>query len=208
MASRGDVTRKKILDAAQEIILQQGYSQSTVDRVLERTGLTKGAFFYHFKSKQALIRALIDRYSADEAGVLGEALRRGEALAREPLQQLLVTVGILIEEADALAEADAGPPPGCLFGSYAYEMESIVPEVHEVLRSSAREWRRLVREKLDEIADTHPPRGDVDLDDLADGLLTAYEGGFIIGRMMNDPRQVARQLRNYRALLEFTFGAA
>ncbi len=175
--------------------------------MLEKTGLTKGAFFYHFKNKSELIKALIDRYAEDEAGILGRALQRGEALARDPLQQLLVTIGILIEEAEALAESTPrGPNPGCLFGSYAYEIESIVPEVHEVLRHSAREWRTLVRGKLDQVAAVHPPRGDVDLDDLANGLLVAYEGGFIMGRMLDDPHQLARQLRNYRALIEFTFG--
>ena len=33
----------------------------------------------------------------------------------------------------------------------------------------------------------------------------AYEGGFIIGRMLKDPHELARQLRNYRTLLEFSF---
>ena len=58
---------------------------------------------------------------------------------------------------------------------------------------------------LDAIAATRPPRDGVDLDDLASGLLAAYEGGFIIGRMLKDPHELARQLRNYRTLLEFSF---
>ena len=206
MSNRGAATRQKILDAAQQLILEHGYSQASVDRVLERTGLTKGAFFYHFRNKVELTKALIDRYAADEAGILGEAMRRGEILARDPLQQLLVTVGILIEDAAKLADArPGGPPPGCLFGSYAYEMEIIVPEVHEVLRKSAAEWQASVRRKLDAIAATRPPRNGVDLDDLASGLLAAYEGGFIIGRMLKDPHELARQLRNYRTLLELSF---
>lgn len=206
LSGRGAVTRQKILDAAQQIILEQGWSQASVDRVLEKTGLTKGAFFYHFKNKNELIKALIDRYAQDEAGILGRSLKRGEALARDPLQQLLVTIGILIEEAENLAAGGAGGPhPGCLFGSYAYEIETIVPEVHAVLRESAEEWRAIVRAKLEEIAAHHPPRASIDLDDLANGLLAAYEGGFIIGRMLGDPHQLARQLRNYRALVEFSF---
>jgi TetR/AcrR family transcriptional regulator, transcriptional repressor for nem operon len=207
MSSRGELTRQKILDATQEVILQQGYSQASVDRVLEKSGLTKGAFFYHFKSKNDLIKALIDRYASEETDVLVRSIARGEALARDPLQQLLVAVGIMIEEADVLAQSTAaGSHPGCLFGSYTYEIDTIVPEVHEVLRRTAIEWRTMVRGKLDEAAAEHPPCGAVDLDDLANGLLVAYEGGFIMGRMLNDPGQLARQLRNYRALLEFTFG--
>ena len=93
MSSRGAATRQKILDAAQQLILEHGYSQASVDRVLERTGLTKGAFFYHFRNKVELTKALIDRYAADEAGILGEAVRRGESLARDPLQQFHEAAG-------------------------------------------------------------------------------------------------------------------
>ncbi len=136
-------------------------------------------------------------------------MERAEALSKDPLQQLLIAIGFLIEQAEQAAREQAdGPAPGCLFGSYAYEIDSFVPEVHAILKNSALFWRTLVREKLEQVATRHPPRAEVDLDALADGLLVAFEGGFIMGRMLEEPEQLARQLRNYRTYLELLFGLA
>lgn len=60
-ASRNpDLTRQKILDVAFEEILLKGYQGLRVDQVLKITGLTKGAFYHHFTSKQALGHAVVD----------------------------------------------------------------------------------------------------------------------------------------------------
>jgi TetR/AcrR family transcriptional repressor of nem operon len=206
MAKRGEATRQKILDAAQAIILEHGYSAASVDRVLDKTGLTKGAFFYHYKTKNELIRALIDRYAASEERILDGSLARADTLSRDPLQRLLIALGFLIEMAETAGQAHPGDPnPGCLFGSFAYEMESVVPEIRDILRTTARHWRTALRQRLDQIASRYPPRLDVDLDAVADNLLVAYEGGLIVGRMLDDPRQIAQHLRNYRNYLELLF---
>ncbi len=55
-----DLTRQKILDVAFEEILLKGYQGLRVDQVLKMTNLTKGAFYHHFASKQALGHAVID----------------------------------------------------------------------------------------------------------------------------------------------------
>lgn len=55
-----DLTRQKILDVAFQEILLKGYQGLRVDQVLKNTALTKGAFYHHFASKQALGHAVID----------------------------------------------------------------------------------------------------------------------------------------------------
>lgn len=55
-----DITRQRILDVAFEEILLKGYQGLRVDQILKNTGLTKGAFYHHFSSKQALGHAVID----------------------------------------------------------------------------------------------------------------------------------------------------
>ena len=47
-------SRTRLLDAAMHVIRAQGYSATTVDDICSEAGLTKGAFFYHFKSKEDL----------------------------------------------------------------------------------------------------------------------------------------------------------
>jgi len=206
MAKRGEQTKEKILEAAFCIVMEQGLSTMSLDRVLERTGLTKGAFFYHFKSKDELICALMDRHAEFENKLLEETVARAGNMSRDPLQQLLITMSLLIEQAEEAAKVNPGDPnPGCLFGLYAYELESFLPEIRDVMRQSAVHWREVLRNQLDRIASEYPPRLDVDLDGLADNLLVTYEGSLIMGRMLGDPQQVVIHLRNYRAFLELLF---
>lgn len=54
-------TRRKIIDAAQTLFLQKGYEQTTIlDIVAELEGLTRGAFYHHFKSKEEVMDAIMD----------------------------------------------------------------------------------------------------------------------------------------------------
>ena len=52
---------EKLLAAGRSLFVSQGYEQTTVDQVADRAGLTKGAVYFHFDSKEALLLALLDR---------------------------------------------------------------------------------------------------------------------------------------------------
>src|SRR5580658_8566792 len=55
--------RSKLLDAALSLIREKGYSSTTVEDLCLRAGVTKGAFFHHFKSKDALAVAAANHWS-------------------------------------------------------------------------------------------------------------------------------------------------
>ena len=54
MARDGTMTRTKIMDAAERLILEQGFGGTSIDRVIEGAGVTKGTFFYNFRTKTDL----------------------------------------------------------------------------------------------------------------------------------------------------------
>lgn len=55
-------TKSKILDSADELFRQCGYEQVSVDAIVEKAGISKGAFYVHFDSKDVLLAALIAEY--------------------------------------------------------------------------------------------------------------------------------------------------
>jgi len=59
---RGDLTRRKILAAAQTSFSQRGYDATGVADICQRAGVSKGAFYHHFPSKQALFIALLQEW--------------------------------------------------------------------------------------------------------------------------------------------------
>src|SRR5581483_11975057 len=137
MPKNGAETRTELMDAAQNLILAQGFAGTSVDAILERTGLTKGAFFHHFKSKHDLARALVERYAAADIELLERNMERAERLHRDPLQQVLIFLGLYEELAEQLPD----PTQGCLLASYLYEAQLFDDSVHEVIRVNVKQWR-------------------------------------------------------------------
>ncbi|WAS90659.1 TetR/AcrR family transcriptional regulator [Nannocystis punicea] len=73
MAARTyESARERILDAAQRLILERGMSRLSVDAVITEVGLSKGGFFHHFKTKNDLILALLDRLVRRMDGLVAE----------------------------------------------------------------------------------------------------------------------------------------
>lgn len=204
MPRNGAATRTAIMDAAQDLILQTGFAATAIDAVIARAGITKGAFFYHFKSKTDLAHALIERYAAKDAAVLERHLQRAETLSRDPLQQMLICFGLF--EADMAALA--APYPGCLYASFTYEAQLFDDATLALVRQVFAGWRARVAAKLRDVAALYPPRLPADIDSLADMSLAIAEGAYVLSKVNRDPQAVAAQFRHYRNYLELLFTPA
>lgn len=55
------LSREKILNAAGEVFAQKGFDAATMQDITEKSGLSKGAIYHHFKSKEEIMQALGDR---------------------------------------------------------------------------------------------------------------------------------------------------
>src|SRR5262245_22567915 len=201
MPRDGTATRERILEAAQALVLDQGLAATSVDEVIVAAHTTKGGFFHHFATKQALAAALVERFAADDLQVLDDLLTRAERLTSDPLQQLLVFVGLYEEAADELS----GDDPGCLYASLCYERELMDEEVRRTIAGAIAGWRRRIREKLDEVFELYPPRLPVDLDSLADQAVALAEGAYVISRALEERHVLRAQLRHFRTYLELLF---
>lgn len=63
--ARSEATRRRILDAASQLIAAKGYPAVSLGDIIERTELTKGAFYYHFDSKESLAEEIISAGGTD-----------------------------------------------------------------------------------------------------------------------------------------------
>lgn len=78
--------KSKLLEAALHVIREQGYAATTVDDLCRAAGVTKGAFFHHFPTKEALAVAAADHWSEMTGGFFADAPYH--ALA-DPLERVL-----------------------------------------------------------------------------------------------------------------------
>lgn len=79
-------TVDKILDAAQELFLTRGYEHTSIQDIIDRLGgLTKGAIYHHFKSKEEILSAVLDRMYAGKGARMEQILSDREMTGREKL---------------------------------------------------------------------------------------------------------------------------
>ncbi|AAC07123.1 TetR/AcrR family transcriptional regulator [Aquifex aeolicus] len=54
-------TKERILEVSKELFFEKGYQGTSVEEIVKRANLSKGAFYFHFKSKEELITEIIER---------------------------------------------------------------------------------------------------------------------------------------------------
>lgn len=201
MPRDGSLTRNKIMDVAQQMVLQVGLTGTSVDKVIDGAGITKGTFFYHFKTKHDLAAALIERYADQDQHHFHDFMDKAEQLARDPLQQLLIFIGLFIEMTEQLED----PFPGCLYAAYCYQSGAISPEVMAQVAQMMHFWRDRLSQKLEAVGQNHPSRIPVSHTQVADHVLTTFEGAFILSKVMREPKLAAEQLIQCRNYIELLF---
>ncbi|ANK80102.1 MAG: TetR family transcriptional regulator [Rhizobiales bacterium NRL2] len=197
---KGFETRERIMDVAEQAVLEKGFGATSIDEIIAAAEITKSGFIYHFPDKPALARALLERYIERDNQVLDDVFGRAFELTDDPLQAMLVGLKLF---AELMTDLPAGHP-GCLVATYCYQERLFDSEIREINARAVQAWRRRFRSLLDDIAATCPPRDEVDLDDLADMFSTVIEGGIVMSKALRDPPLLARQvllLRSYVKLL-------
>jgi TetR/AcrR family transcriptional repressor of nem operon len=185
------------------MVLDVGLAGTSVEKVIEGAGVTKGTFFYHFKTKHDLAAALIERYADQDEHHFADAMSKAEQLARDPLQQLLIFVGLFIEMTEQLEE----PFPGCLYASYCYQSGAISSQSMAQVERMMLFWRERLGEKVEAVIGQNPPRIPVEAHQVADHVLTTFEGAFILSKVMKEPKLASEQLVQCRNYLELLFAA-
>jgi TetR/AcrR family transcriptional regulator, transcriptional repressor for nem operon len=199
--SKGEQTRERILDVAQDAVLHKGFAGTSLDEIICEAGITKSGFFYHFKDKNDLAKALLERYLDTEWTLFDGLFKQADELSDDPLHSFLIFLKLF---ADMMSDLPNGHP-GCIVASYVYQDHLFSRDVRELTTEGHRIWRRRFRERLDCIAQRYPTRIEVDLDDVADMLSAAADGGIILSKSLSDPSILPRQILLVRQFVKLIF---
>ncbi len=121
---RGRDTRSRLRELALQMFAEQGYEKTSLREIAERLGVTKAALYYYFKSKEDIVRSLVEDYMAeiDELIAWGKAQPRSSASRAEIVRRYLdiVTNGtavfrLLHQNQAAVSSLAAGKERGALF---------------------------------------------------------------------------------------------
>lgn len=76
---QAEATRQLLVSVARELFAERGYAATSVEEIIQRAGVARGALYHHFAGKEALFRAVYDAVQGDVASrVVAAALAGGE----------------------------------------------------------------------------------------------------------------------------------
>jgi TetR/AcrR family transcriptional repressor of nem operon len=201
-ATEGKVSaRERILDAAEAAVLAKGFAATSIDELVAETGISKSGFFYHFKDKSTLAKAIIERYLMRDRELLEQMFARADELNDDPLHGFLVGLKFFAEMMADLPNNH----PGCVAASFTYQDQLFNREVNDLNASGILNWRKRFRERFELIAKKYPPKTEVDFDALADAVAVLVEGGFVLGRALKDSTITPRQILLFRDHVRMIF---
>lgn len=191
-------TRQKLVSAARDLVLQRGFTGAGVDQICAAAGVTKGAFFHHFKSKDEIGQAALADWAAFGMGIYAEA--KAEP-ARYPLDHLHrffeVMAGLVVS---------APSPVTCVVGIMSQELANANPLLRGACATYLGNWTEFARQLLEEAKSASPPRVDFDAEEVAWFLNSLWQGSMLVAKTRRDPQIILKNLARARAHVDELFG--
>lgn len=198
---KGERTRQQILEIAEAAVLQKGFGGTSIDELVAEASITKSGFLYHFRDKNQLALALVNRYIENDRIILDDIFNRAADLSDDPLQRMLIGLKLLAE----LLQDIEGGHPGCMVATICYQERLFDREVINSNRDGVIGWRIRFRAMLDDIMDQYDLTEPHDMDDIADMISTVVEGGVVMAKALGDPPILPRQILLLRSTIKLLF---
>lgn len=169
-------TRAALLDAAFDEMHRSGFRGADVEAILGKVGVTKGALYHHFDSKEALGYAVVDEAIAD--------LTREKWL--EPLQQAHDPIDALIGIIRSTSMASHETFLGCPLNNIAQEMSPLDEGFRKRTARIFTAWQKATAAALREGKSNGTVSKEIDPDDTATFLIAAFEGYMSLAKNAQD----------------------
>jgi TetR/AcrR family transcriptional repressor of nem operon len=190
-------TREKLLDAAFALIRSKGYSATSVDDLCAAAGVTKGAFFHHFASKEALAVAAADHWSETTSALFAAAPYHAYA---DPLQRLL---GYIDFRKSLLSGAI--PEYTCLVGTMVQETYESHPAIRAAAERSISAHAAKVGEDIEEAMRLYRVNGNWTAESLALHTQAVLQGAFVLAKAKGAAAVAAESIDHLRRYVELLF---
>ena len=190
-----DVTRQKLLRAAFEEIYRRGFQAASLDRILAKAGVTKGALYHHFIDKAALGYAVVDEV------VKGLLLERWLGLLDQHTGDPLAALqGVFRQRAASLTADEI--ELGCPLNNLAQEMSPLDERFRRLVDATFDAWRKGFAQALERGQADGSVRQDVDARKVAAFLVAAAEGSYGLAKSANSRTMLRSNLETLATYLD------
>lgn len=175
-------TEKLLIDITFDLLYKRGFCATNLMDILERAGMTKGAMYYHFKSKHALALASMTHYLED---ILNNHWI-------EPLKDSDTPIDTLISQIDAYGSMFADKEVfldikhGCPLSNFILDMSDQDDEFFEYLKSVYKRWQDSLEEALNRAKTLNQTKADFDAQKQSLFIIASIEGCIGSAKAYND----------------------
>lgn len=192
---RGEA-RARLIDAARSLVRARGFAGTSVDDLCAAAGVTKGAFFHHFPSKEALGVALVEDWTATTGAMFAAHPYNA---APDPLDRVFAYIDLR----RALLDMPL-PEFTCVAGTTVQECYLTAPAIRAAAAESIASGAAHVQAHLEQALAAHPVPG-ISADSLARLFQTVVQGGIILAKAANDPAPAREALDHLERYLRLIF---
>jgi TetR/AcrR family transcriptional repressor of nem operon len=196
-ASHSNNAKTKLLDAALMAVRSKGYTATTVDDICEAAGVTKGAFFHHFKSKEELAVEAARHWGALTSVLFASAPYRA---LPDPLDRVLA----YIDFRKAILQGEL-PEYTCYAGTTIQEVYDTHPLIREACEKTISDHTATVEVDIAEAMPKYNIAANWTAQSLALYTQAVIQGAFILAKAKQDSSVAADCLDHLRRYMEMLF---
>lgn len=190
MAEKGEASRQHIVETANRLFYQRGYNQTSFSDIAQAADIPRGNFYYHFKTKDDILAAVVDYRTAHIRATLAD----WDRAFSDPRARVRRFVQMVRDSGKDLSRY------GCPMGSLNIELGKVQP----ALKTKARRMFDLFRDWL---AAQFKALGHKDAVDLALHLLGRAQGIAVVAQVYGDQRYLKDELNQLDAWLDKQIGS-
>ncbi|MXO05699.1 TetR/AcrR family transcriptional regulator [Flavobacterium sp. HBTb2-11-1] len=191
--SKAANTRLTILQKAFELIYTKGYQTTSIDEIIATTKVTKGAFYYHFKTKDEMGVAIIEEILKP---TMMERYVKPTEKSQNPIEDFYNMISYLLLE-DPFLQLEYG----CPVGNLTQEMTPWSTKFSDALADLVNLWKEKIIEAVEKGKEEGLIRKDVVGEQVAFFILSGYWGIRNFGKLQNDKSVYDVYLQEFKKYL-------
>lgn len=178
-------------------MLRQGFAGTSVDMICSEAGVTKGSFFHHFESKEAICRAAVEWWGRMGSSLYNVAWQNTSAGPLKRLHQMLdIMAGFTMRKDQDCV---------CMVGMMSQELASTNPVMQAACAAELQHWTDNVARMLAEAKKQLKPSRDFDPKAVAWFLNSLWQGSMLVGKTASSQAMIRANLKIAREFVDSLF---
>jgi TetR/AcrR family transcriptional repressor of nem operon len=190
---KAEATRSMILHKAFELIYVKGYQTTSIDDIIATTQVTKGAFYYHFKTKDEMGLAIINEVLKPTLASSFIEPLQGE---QDPLNAIYNLMDSLLMKNEFLKVEY-----GCPASNFTQEMTPWNSEFNKALNELTREWTEAITATIERGKKSGVIRKEVNAKQVTTFVMSGYWGIRNLGKLENSKKVYISYLKQLKIYL-------